>query len=208
MVYKSMLVGLDGEKVPLFTEVESYKADWKKAKPGKALTWYKTCFDAPEGTSPVALNLSSMGKGMAWVNGRSLGQYRVSYLSPLGEPTQTVNHIPKSLLEGKEPLGSNQFFSVMVLVLYIRRNSKEMQDTRLGTYLGEEYFLEPCCKLQDVLEKYPKMVDANTLLGKNNNKTNLRKMTSHINIETIGRIMVFKASFLVAAHLEKGGRLL
>ncbi|KAK6946436.1 hypothetical protein RJ641_013980, partial [Dillenia turbinata] len=49
----------------------------------------QTYFDAPEGTSPVALNLSSMGKGMAWINGHSLDRYWMSYPSPLCKPTQS-----------------------------------------------------------------------------------------------------------------------
>lgn len=45
-------------------------------------------FDAPEGTDPVALRMNVMQKGMIWVNGKSLGRYWVSFLSPLGQPTQ------------------------------------------------------------------------------------------------------------------------
>lgn len=37
---------------------------------------------APEGKGPLALNLSSMGKGQAWVNGQSIGRYWTAYLSP------------------------------------------------------------------------------------------------------------------------------
>ncbi|KAK6916725.1 Beta-galactosidase jelly roll domain [Dillenia turbinata] len=97
-------VGLDGEKSALFTEEGSQKAKWQKAQPGKAITWYKTHFDAPEGTSPVAVNLSSMAKGMAWVNGHSLGRYWVSYLSPLGKPTQSEYHVPRAFLKEKNNL--------------------------------------------------------------------------------------------------------
>lgn len=35
----------------------------------------QTTFDAPGGTDPVALDLGSMGKGQAWVNGHHLGRY-------------------------------------------------------------------------------------------------------------------------------------
>lgn len=35
----------------------------------------QTNFDAPAGTDPVALDLSTMGKGQAWVNGHHLGRY-------------------------------------------------------------------------------------------------------------------------------------
>ena len=35
----------------------------------------QTHFDSPAGTDPVALNLGSMGKGQAWVNGHHIGRY-------------------------------------------------------------------------------------------------------------------------------------
>lgn len=48
----------------------------------------QTYFDAPEGKDPIALRMTSMAKGMLWVNGMSIGRYWVSYLSALGSPTQ------------------------------------------------------------------------------------------------------------------------
>lgn len=41
-------------------------------------------FDAPKVDAPVALNLGSMGKGEAWINGQSIGRYWPSYRSPSG----------------------------------------------------------------------------------------------------------------------------
>lgn len=35
----------------------------------------QTYFDAPDGLDPVALDLSSMGKGQAWINGHHIGRY-------------------------------------------------------------------------------------------------------------------------------------
>lgn len=35
----------------------------------------QTYFDAPDGIDPVALDLGSMGKGQAWVNGHHIGRY-------------------------------------------------------------------------------------------------------------------------------------
>lgn len=32
-------------------------------------------FDAPEGNDPLALDMSSMGKGQMWVNGESIGRH-------------------------------------------------------------------------------------------------------------------------------------
>ncbi|KAK4437634.1 Beta-galactosidase 13 [Sesamum alatum] len=56
-------------------------------------------FDAPEGDNPVALKMMSMAKGMVWINGQSIGRYWVSYLSPLGRPTQEEYHVPRSFLK-------------------------------------------------------------------------------------------------------------
>lgn len=48
----------------------------------------QTYFNAPEGNNPVAIRMKGMGKGMVWVNGKSIGRYWVSFLSPLGKPSQ------------------------------------------------------------------------------------------------------------------------
>jgi hypothetical protein len=47
-------------------------------------------FDSPTGDDPVTLNLSTMGKGEAWVNGRSIGRYWVSFFDSKGNPSQTM----------------------------------------------------------------------------------------------------------------------
>lgn len=49
----------------------------------------QTYFDAPEGNGPVVIQMNKMSKGMVWVNGRSIGRYWVSFLSPLAQPTQS-----------------------------------------------------------------------------------------------------------------------
>lgn len=36
-------------------------------------------FNAPVGNEPLALDLSSMGKGQVWINGRSIGRYWPAY---------------------------------------------------------------------------------------------------------------------------------
>ena len=43
------------------------------------------------GNDPVALNLSSMGKGEAWVNGQSIGRYWSSYHDDKGNPSQIMD---------------------------------------------------------------------------------------------------------------------
>ncbi|CDP10946.1 unnamed protein product [Coffea canephora] len=123
-------VGLLGERLRLHTEKGSSAALWSKlsASP-KQLTWYKTYFDAPEGDDPLAINLGSMGKGEAWINGHSIGRYWVSFLKADGSPSQTWYHIPKSFLkpkgnrlvlfeeESKDPL------NISIDVIYNQRRS-------------------------------------------------------------------------------------
>ncbi|XP_060176196.1 beta-galactosidase 13-like [Lycium barbarum] len=94
-------VGVFGEKQELFTEEGAKKVKWTPltGPPQGAVTWYKTYFDAPEGNNPVALKMDKMQKGMMWVNGKSLGRYWSSFLSPLGQPTQFEYHIPRAFLK-------------------------------------------------------------------------------------------------------------
>ncbi|WOG99698.1 hypothetical protein DCAR_0519053 [Daucus carota subsp. sativus] len=94
-------VGLLGEKLQVYTSTGSSKVEWNKYSSSKQLTWYKTVFDEPEGSEPVALNLGSMGKGEAWVNGQSIGRYWVSFHTPAGKPSQTSYHVPRSFLKPK-----------------------------------------------------------------------------------------------------------
>ncbi|KAM7519611.1 hypothetical protein LguiB_018573 [Lonicera macranthoides] len=80
---------------------------------------YKTTFNAPEGNDPLALDMSSMGKGQMWINGESIGRHwpgnvakgkcdRCSYtgifyekkcLSDCGQPSQKWFHVPRSWLK-------------------------------------------------------------------------------------------------------------
>ncbi|CAN1771305.1 Beta-galactosidase 13, partial [Linum perenne] len=93
-------VGLDGEKAELYTEAGSRRVKWTQIqKKGRAVTWYKTSFYAPEGRNPVVVRMTGMGKGMVWINGNSIGRYWMSYLSPLGQPTQSEYHIPRSFMK-------------------------------------------------------------------------------------------------------------
>ncbi|EFH65401.1 hypothetical protein ARALYDRAFT_476906 [Arabidopsis lyrata subsp. lyrata] len=94
-------VGLKGEKYHVYTEDGAKKVQWKQYRDSKSqpLTWYKASFDTPEGEDPVALNLGSMGKGEAWVNGQSIGRYWVSFYTSKGNPSQIWYHIPRSFLK-------------------------------------------------------------------------------------------------------------
>ncbi|KAG6761673.1 hypothetical protein POTOM_034902 [Populus tomentosa] len=98
-------VGLSGETAKLFTKEGGGKVTWTKLqKAGPPVTWYKTHFDAPEGKSPVAVRMTGMNKGMIWINGKSIGRYWMTYVSPLGEPTQSEYHIPRSYLKPTDNL--------------------------------------------------------------------------------------------------------
>ncbi|KAG6388654.1 hypothetical protein SASPL_150086 [Salvia splendens] len=98
-------VGLVGEKLQLYTEEGSSKAEWSKFnRYSQQLKWYKARFDAPEGTDPVALNLGTMGKGAAWINGESIGRYWISFHQPNGLPSQIWYNIPRSFLKPSDNL--------------------------------------------------------------------------------------------------------
>ncbi|KAL8217750.1 hypothetical protein R6Q57_021123 [Mikania cordata] len=92
-------VGLLGEKLSIYTDEGSTRVSWSQYQNPSTLTWYKTTFDAPEGTEPVALNLGSMGKGEAWINGQSIGRYWVSFKTSSGSPSQAWYNVPRSFLK-------------------------------------------------------------------------------------------------------------
>ncbi|KAK7259696.1 hypothetical protein RIF29_25309 [Crotalaria pallida] len=60
---------------------------------------YQIAFDSPEGNGPVALNLGSMGKGEAWVNGQSIGRYWILFHDSNNHPSQALYHVPRSFLK-------------------------------------------------------------------------------------------------------------
>ncbi|XP_028947706.2 beta-galactosidase 9 isoform X2 [Malus domestica] len=121
-------VGLKGEFLKIYTIEENEKASWAEISPDddpSTFIWYKTYFDSPAGTDPVALDLGSMGKGQAWVNGHHIGRYwtlvapedgcpeicdyRGAYNSDkcsfnCGKPTQTLYHVPRSWLQSSSNL--------------------------------------------------------------------------------------------------------
>ncbi|XP_008225494.1 PREDICTED: beta-galactosidase 8 [Prunus mume] len=85
------------------------------------LTWYKAKFNAPDGSNPVAIDFTGLGKGEAWVNGQSIGRYWPTNISPTsgcpdscnyrgpydsnkcrkncGKPSQELYHVPRSWLK-------------------------------------------------------------------------------------------------------------
>lgn len=121
-------IGLNGEFMKLYTIEENESAGWTDLKPvaiPSTFSWYKTYFDSPGKTDPVVLDLGSMGKGQAWVNGHHIGRYwtlvapktgcqktcdyRGAYNSDkcttnCGKPTQIWYHIPRAWLQPSKNL--------------------------------------------------------------------------------------------------------
>ncbi|KAM7489077.1 hypothetical protein LguiB_026561 [Lonicera macranthoides] len=116
-------IGLNGESLKLYSIENNENEGWTDLTPDaipSIFSWYKTYFDSPEGSDPVVVDLGSMGKGQAWVNGHHIGRYwnlvapkdgcqetcdyRGAYDSDkcttnCGEPTQIRYHIPRSWLQ-------------------------------------------------------------------------------------------------------------
>ncbi|XP_051152591.1 beta-galactosidase-like isoform X2 [Andrographis paniculata] len=120
----SYKVGLKGETLGLNTITGSSSVEWTQGSflsQNRPLTWYKTTFDAPKGDDPVALDMSSMGKGEVWVNGQSIGRQWSGYIAKgncgecnyagiftdtkcqkgCDQPSQKWYHIPRSWLNPK-----------------------------------------------------------------------------------------------------------
>ncbi|KAL3532723.1 hypothetical protein ACH5RR_006244 [Cinchona calisaya] len=122
----SYKVGLNGLGKKFFSSSDS-SSEWQSQNLpfNRMLTWYKTTFKAPLGTDPVVVNLEGLNKGLAWVNGNSLGRYWPSYLAQedgcsndacdyrgyynnnkcvtgCGEPTQIWYHVPRSFLNDED----------------------------------------------------------------------------------------------------------
>ncbi|KAI3861630.1 hypothetical protein MKW98_000582 [Papaver atlanticum] len=120
-------VGLKGETMNLRSVHGVSSVDWIRgslvAERQQPLTWYKATFDAPGGDEPLALDMSTMGKGQVWINGESIGRYwstpaigncgHCSYAgtyrppkcqSGCGKPTQRWYHVPRSWLKPTQNL--------------------------------------------------------------------------------------------------------
>ena len=61
----------------------------------------QTTFDGPTGKGPVAIRMAGMGKGHMYLNGIDIGRHWMSYLSPLGRPSQSEYHIPRAWVKPK-----------------------------------------------------------------------------------------------------------
>ncbi|XP_010535801.1 PREDICTED: beta-galactosidase 7 [Tarenaya hassleriana] len=115
-------VGLNGVESKVFSPDSGSNFKWstEKLPTSRMLTWYKTSFKTPSGSDPVVVDLHGLGKGEAWINGKSIGRYWPSfkasddgcsdecdYRGPYdsnkctfkcGEPTQTLYHVPRAFL--------------------------------------------------------------------------------------------------------------
>ncbi|KAJ1400667.1 Glycoside hydrolase, family 35 [Sesbania bispinosa] len=117
----SYKIGLKGEALNLHTVSGSTSVEWVQGSllaKKQPLTWYKTTFSTPAGNDPLALDMSSMGKGQVWINGRSIGRHWPGYIAHgscgdcyyagtytdkkcrtnCGEPSQRWYHVPRSWL--------------------------------------------------------------------------------------------------------------
>ncbi|KAI3451011.1 hypothetical protein Pfo_007676 [Paulownia fortunei] len=120
-------VGLKGEAMNLVSPNSVSSVDWMKgsliAQKQQPLAWHKAYFNTPDGDEPLALDMSSMGKGQLWVNGQSLGRYWTAYAAGncngcsytgifkpskcqlgCGQPTQRWYHLPRSWLKPTQNL--------------------------------------------------------------------------------------------------------
>ncbi|XP_047970770.1 beta-galactosidase 3-like [Salvia hispanica] len=123
----SYKVGMKGEAINLYSPSKISSVDWMKASLAanrqQPLTWYKAYFNAPNGNEPLALDMSSMGKGQVWINGQSIGRYWTTYAKGqcsgcryegtyrqgkcqdgCGKPTQRWYHVPRSWLKPTQNL--------------------------------------------------------------------------------------------------------
>ncbi|KAH9288850.1 hypothetical protein KI387_032967, partial [Taxus chinensis] len=114
-------IGLKGEKIGLYLGNDTNNTIWNTGSNlpiNQSMIWYKVEFEAPHGNDPVALDLVSMSKGQAWVNGHGIGRYWPAFLSPkdgcnsscdyrgnydehkcvknCGQPSQQLYHVPRS----------------------------------------------------------------------------------------------------------------
>ncbi|XP_057537409.1 putative beta-galactosidase [Amaranthus tricolor] len=116
----SYKVGMSGENLGLHTFSGASAKEWQQSAvvQRQPLTWFKTTFNAPAGNDPLALDMSSMGKGQIWINGESIGRHwpankasgrcgqcnyagmytETKCLGECGQPSQRWYHVPRSWL--------------------------------------------------------------------------------------------------------------
>ncbi|CAA0834966.1 Beta-galactosidase 12 [Striga hermonthica] len=118
----SYKIGVKGESLNLYTGTGGSSIEWvgeSQLAKKQPLTWYKTTFDAPPGSDPLALDMSSMGKGEMWINGNGIGRHWPGYMAKgkcsecdyggtfyetkclrgCEQPSQRWYHVPRSWLK-------------------------------------------------------------------------------------------------------------
>ncbi len=115
-----MASALVGEGARLFAEGAA-AVRWTRATAsdrGKPLRWYRTSFDRPKSSKPLALDLGGMTKGLAWINEECIGRYWLApgldlreewarghvEVSNIGEPSQRYYHLPAEWLRERNTL--------------------------------------------------------------------------------------------------------
>nr|XP_009616320.1 beta-galactosidase 15-like [Nicotiana tomentosiformis] len=154
--YKVDLHGLENK---LYAGNSRFESQWQShdVPINRMMTWYKATFKAPLGNDPVVVDLQGLGKGLAWVNGESIGRYWPSYLaegdgcstdpcdyrgpysdkkcnSNCGQPTQRWYHVPRSFM-------SNDGDNEIVLLEEFGGNPSliNFQTVRVGSACGNAY---------------------------------------------------------------------
>jgi len=135
-------VGTYGEAARFFEGRRTPNASWTPAGPGavgQPLTWFSVDFETPSGSTPLVLDATGLNKGMAWVNGRSIGRVfpaagasgscnRCSYIGAYmadncmdgcGGPAQLYYHIPREWLKDGQ---TNE----LVILEYIGGNPEQV----------------------------------------------------------------------------------
>ncbi|XP_075485409.1 beta-galactosidase 8-like isoform X2 [Primulina tabacum] len=87
-------IGLKGEELGLSSGSSSLWVSQSDLPKNQPLIWYKTTFDAPTGSNPVALNFTGLGKGEAWINGQSIGRYWPTKMAPTSGCSDSCNYRP------------------------------------------------------------------------------------------------------------------
>ncbi|GLJ33374.1 hypothetical protein SUGI_0671390 [Cryptomeria japonica] len=179
-------IGLEGEQLGLYLRNDIKNTNWNSGpNPPKnqSMIWYKTEFEAPDGNNPVALDLVSMGKGHAWVNGHSIGRYWPAFLSPengcnttcdyrgsydqykcvknCGQPSQKLYHVPRSWIQ---PTGN-----VLVLLEEIGGDPTKI------TFLTRS--VESLCAR--VSESFPSPIDSWEMIMKDGLSSNKPELSLH-----------------------------
>ncbi|XP_068666380.1 beta-galactosidase 7-like [Aristolochia californica] len=76
-------VGLDGDEQQLHSNVSKHKWQFANLTINKMMNWYRTTFKAPIGLDLDVVNLQTLGKGEAWVNGRSIERFWSNFSTAL-----------------------------------------------------------------------------------------------------------------------------